>query len=57
MTDQLRNTRTHIPDDLYRELAHLAVDLPGATVGSLLIEGARLLLEKHRRGSHSPSRG
>jgi hypothetical protein len=56
MTDSLRNTRTHIPDDLYRELAHLAVDLPGATVGSLLVEGARLLIEKYGRGRRSRER-
>jgi hypothetical protein len=49
MKNKLKNARTHIPEDVYRDLAHLAVDLPGATVGSLLVEGARLLLEKYRR--------
>jgi len=56
MKNKHKNARTHIPADLYRDLAHLAVDRPGATVASLLLEGARLLLEKYRRAGHPPEK-
>jgi hypothetical protein len=57
MKDDRKNARIHIPADLYRDLAHLAVDLPGATVGSLLVEGARMLVEKYRSDHQPAERG
>jgi hypothetical protein len=57
MTDSTKNVRVHIPREIYIELAHLAVDLPQATISSLIVEGAQLLLAKHGRQLSSAGRG
>lgn len=47
MEDLFKNIRVHLPVHVHRQLAHLAVDLPGETVSSLMVQGARLVLAKH----------